>query len=136
MWQRDQFQTPCLLKKLTKSNVKAFGLEIVFNIFRQSSNYHTIKTNRIKFKTIYLQIYSISIFQKRVWEQFLYHIFFMIFQQKCFSCYVLMTNQISKSNCVYFLRYQAICVLQLFVNHSVTSQISKLTLSFESSRFY
>ena len=136
MWQRDQFQTPCLLKKLTKSNVKAFDLEIIFNIFRQSSNYHTIKTNRIKFKTIYLEIYSISIFQKRVWEQFLYHIIFMIFQQKCFSCYVLMTNQISKSNCVYFLRYQAIYVLQLFVNHSVTSQILKLTLSFESSRFY
>ena len=29
-------------------------------------------------------------------------------------------DQISLSNCLYFLRYWAICVLQLFVNQAVT----------------
>ena len=37
--------------------------------------------------------------------------------------------------CLYFLRYWAICVLQLFVNQVVTSWILKLTLSFQSSQF-
>ena len=32
------------------------------------------------------------------------------FQEKCFSCYVLLTDQISLSDCLYFLRYWAICV--------------------------
>ena len=51
------------------------------------------------------------------------------FQQKC-SCYILLTDQISLPGCLYFLRYWAICVLQLFVNQVVTSWILKLTLSF------
>ena len=49
-------------------------------------------------------------------------------QQKCFSCYILLTDQISLPGCLYFLRYWAICVLysigqygQLFVNQVVTS---------------
>ena len=37
--------------------------------------------------------------------------------------YILITDQISSSDCLYFLRYWAICVLQLFVNHGVTSKI-------------
>ena len=36
--------------------------------------------------------------------------------EKCFSCYILLTDQISLPNCFYILRYWAICVLQLFVN--------------------
>ena len=39
------------------------------------------------------------------------------------------------SDCLYFLRYWAICVLQLFVNQAVTPQNLKLTLSFLLSRF-
>ena len=34
---------------------------------------------------------------------------------KCFSCYVLLTDQVSLADCLYFLRYWSICVLQLFV---------------------
>ena len=49
------------------------------------------------------------------------------FQQKCFSSYILLTDQISLSGCLYLLRYWAICVLQLLVNQIVTSQILKLT---------
>ena len=52
------------------------------------------------------------------------------FQQKCSSCYILLTDQISLPGCLYFLRYWAICVFQLFVNQVVTSWILKLTLSF------
>ena len=36
---------------------------------------------------------------------------------------------------VYFLRYWAICVLQLFNSYAITSKIVKLTLSFKSSCF-
>ena len=45
----------------------------------------------------------------------------MVFQEKCFSCYILLTNQISLSDCLFFSRSWAICVLQLFVNQTVTS---------------
>ena len=34
----------------------------------------------------------------------------MIFQEKCFSRYILLTDQISLSDCLYFLRYLAICL--------------------------
>ena len=54
----------------------------------------------------------------------------MIVQQKCSLYYILLIDQISLSGCLYFLRYWAICVLQLFVNQVVTSWILKLTLSF------
>ena len=57
----------------------------------------------------------------------------MIFQEKCFSCYILLTDQISLSDCLYFSRYLAICVLKLFVNQAVTSWNLKLAF-FLSSR--
>ena len=41
----------------------------------------------------------------------------LIFQEKCFSCDILLTDEVSLSDCLYFLRYWAICVLQLFVSH-------------------
>ena len=40
----------------------------------------------------------------------------MNFQQKCFSCQILLTDQVSLSDCVYFLRYWVIRVLQMFFN--------------------
>ena len=40
-------------------------------------------------------------------------------QQKCFSCYIILTDQISLSDWLYFSRYWAKCKLQLFVNHAV-----------------
>ena len=54
----------------------------------------------------------------------------IIFQEKCLSSYILLTYQISLPDCVYFLRYWPVCVLQLFVNLVVTSQILKLTSPF------
>ena len=38
-----------------------------------------------------------------------------------YSVNILLTHQISLPGCLYFLRYWAICVLQLFVNHVVKS---------------
>ena len=51
------------------------------------------------------------------------------FQKKCFSCYVLLIDQISLPGCLCFLRYWSVFVLQLFFNWAVTSQILKLVLS-------
>ena len=45
----------------------------------------------------------------------------MIFQEKCFSCNILLTDQTLLSDYVYFSRYWAMCALQLFVNQAVTS---------------
>ena len=36
----------------------------------------------------------------------------MIFQGKCFPCYILLTDQISLPDCHYFLRHWAVNVLQ------------------------
>ena len=38
------------------------------------------------------------------------HFLCMIFQQKCSSCYILLTDQISLPGCLYFLRYWAMCI--------------------------
>ena len=44
-----------------------------------------------------------------------------IFQQKCFPRYILLTDHILLSDCLYTLRYWTICALQLFVSQVVTS---------------
>ena len=134
----NQFQTAFLFFKRALYQVKASSLQLDFIIFRFPSNQHTIETNCSKLCTIDPEICSILMFQIRLWEQFLQHILCMIFQQKCSSYYILLTDQISLSSCFYFLslRYWAISVLQLFVNQVVTSWILELTLSFQSSRFF
>ena len=43
------------------------------------------------------------------------------FLRKCFSCYILLTDQMSSSDYLYFLRYWGIRVLQVFVSHVVTA---------------
>ena len=115
--------------------VKASGLQPDFTIFGQLSNQHTIETNCLKLYIIDPEICSILNFSIRVWEQFPQHILCKIFQQKCSSCYILLPDQTSFPGCPYFLRYWAICALQLFVNQLVVSWVLKLNLSFSSSRF-
>ena len=110
-----------LFFKKVLDQVKASGLQLDFTIFQQPSNQHTIETNCSKLYTVDPGICSILIFQIRVWEQFLQHILCMIFQQKCSSCYVLLTDRISLPGYLYFLRYWAICALQLFVSQVMTS---------------
>ena len=60
----------------------------------------------------------------------------MIFMEKCFLCCIVLADQISLSDYLYWMRHRAICVLQLFVNQALTSYILKLTLSFSLSRSY
>ena len=43
------------------------------------------------------------------------------FRGKCFSCCILLIDQIPFSDWIYFSRYWATWVLQLFVNQAVTS---------------
>ena len=43
------------------------------------------------------------------------------FSKNCFQSYILLADQISLSDCLYYSRYWAICVLQFFVNQAVTS---------------
>ena len=74
-----------LFKKTYK--VKASGLSLSFNILRQPSNWYTTKSNCINFST---EIYLTLIFQKRVWQNFPHHMLCMIFQEKCFSCQILL----------------------------------------------
>ena len=90
--------------------VKANGLQLSFNIVRQPLTCHIIKTNCIKLQTIdpAIEISSILILQERFWEQFLNHILCIIFQEKFLSCYILLTDQISQCDCLYFLRYWAV----------------------------
>ena len=57
----------------------------------------------------------------------------MVFKENCFTCYLPLIDQVSSTNCLYFLTYWAICIL--FVNQAVTSQNLKLTLTFLSNRF-
>ena len=51
----------------------------------------------------------------------------MIFEEKYFSGYILLADQVSLPGWFYFVIYRAICVLQLFVNQVVMSWIVKLT---------
>ena len=44
------------------------------------------------------------------------HFFWIVFEGKYFTCYILITDQISLFSCLYFVRYWAICVLQMFLD--------------------
>ena len=47
-------------------------------------------------------------------------IYWLIFEEKNFTGYILLTDQISLSGCLYLVKYWAICALYLFVNQFVT----------------
>ena len=99
--------------------VKTSGLQLSFNIFLQASTWHTTKTNLIKLQTTDPGICLILVFQKRVWKQFLHHILCMFLQEKYFSCYILLIDQISLLGCLYFFIHWVICVLSLLVSQFV-----------------
>ena len=69
----------------------------------------TIKTNYIKFQTVDPEICSVSVFWRRARDWFLHHILCMIFWDKYFSFYLLLTDQML-SDCLYFLRYWIIII--------------------------
>ena len=101
--------------------VKAGSLQLSFNIFQQPLTWHTIKIIYMKLQTIDSKICTVLIFQKRFWEWLLHHILCFIFQEKCLSYYILLTDKISLLDGLFVLRYSAICVLQMFIFWDVTS---------------
>ena len=96
-WGRETNSRPLYFWKIAWYEVKASGMLLSFNIFRKPSTWDIIKTNCIKLQTIGPEIHPVLIFQKRVWNQFLHHILCIIFQENCFSCYILLTGWISLS---------------------------------------
>ena len=110
--------------------VDASGLQLSFNIFREPSVWHTIKTTVSNF-TILTQIYAqFYLFGKGSGNNFSTTLCL------CFSCYTLLIDQTSLSDCFYLLRYRAICVLPLFVSKSSDVINFETNLSFSSSCFY
>ena len=73
---------------------------------------------------------SFDFLEKDMGSRSLYHILCIIFQEKYFSCYILLTGRISLSDCFYILTYWVKYVLQLTVSQVVMSEILKSTLSF------
>ena len=69
-------------------------------------------------------------FIKRAWTSFSPAFYVWFFKKHI--CYILLTDQILLSDCIYFLRYWVICLLYFFVVKSVTSYIFKLTIVFLS----
>ena len=103
MRQGDQFQNFLFFKKVL------YGVKVVCSLVQYISIAFNLKYNRSKlYKT--LEVCSILIFQRKVQKQFLHHILCMIFQDKCSSCYIILTDQISLFDCIYFLRYWAMCI--------------------------
>ena len=94
-----------LFLKKALNEVNASRQQLRFNILRQPLTWYTLKTNCIKLQTINAEICSILIFWERVWKQVFHHILCMIFQEKFASFYILLDDQISLSDCLYFLRH-------------------------------
>ena len=91
MWQGDQFQTFLLFKRASYE-VNASRVQLSSNLIRKFSTWNTIKINCIIFQINDPEICSTFIFQKRIWKQLLHHILRMNFQEKCFCCYILLTD--------------------------------------------
>ena len=87
----------------------------VFHELKATRQWNLLKLHKT------LDYWSKQMIQKMVWDYFLHQILCMISQEKCFSCYILLTDQILLSDCLYVLRYWAVCVFQLSVNQAVTS---------------
>ena len=107
--QGDQFQISFFLKKKKKEEalheVKGSGLQISFNMSRQPSTYLSIKANSIKLQTVDLEICSILSFYGRACEQFFHRILCMILPENWSPLHILLTDQISLPDCLYFFRY-------------------------------
>ena len=118
--------------------------KLVPGLFIKNHNWADLWTNSLTFYTVclfYVKLRALKILwnsckpldftsyktffksKKRSGTSFPCLIFCMIFEEKCFSCHVLLIYQVSWCGygCLYFLRYEAICVLQLFVNQFMTS---------------
>ena len=88
---------------------------------------------QILFYKVYIKLFKK---QKELWNQSPYLIFCMIFEEKYFSRYILLTDQMLLLHFLYFLRYRVICVLQLSIVQSVTQILMSIIDSLSSQRFF
>ena len=58
------------------------------------------------------------------------------FSRKMFFSYILLTDQVSLSDCLYISRYWTTSVLQLFFNQAITSKNLRLTFIFLIKFFF
>ena len=58
------------------------------------------------------------------------------FSTKMFLVLFLLTDQISLPGCLYFMRYWAICVLQLIINQVATPKIFEVNIIFLIQPFF
>ena len=86
--------------------------ELSFNIFRQASTWYTIKTNCIKVLN-YWSRDMLNLDFSKIGLEIISSTFLYDFQEKCFSCYILLTDSISLSNCLYFLSFWAVFVFDV-----------------------
>ena len=106
---------PLLFYRKALCEVKASGLQLIVSIYFDKPQLG------VQWKQTALDYWSRNMLDFGFLEKGLSivsppHFVYIIFWEKCFSCYILLTDQISLPNCLYFLRYWSMCVLQLFVN--------------------
>ena len=92
---------PILFFKNALNEPKASGQYISFNIFWQKS---TLMYNKNKLFNISDCCFRDMLNFDFSWKELLHHILHVIFQEKYFSCWVLLTVRISLHDCLYFLR--------------------------------
>ena len=118
MRQEDEFQISCFQKALNK--VEASGQHFSLNMFWQT---FTWIYNKNKLQNFRLLI-----------QRLLIQILCMIFQEKSFSYYILLTNQISLSGgCLYFLGSMCIIIISFPVCDVINF---KIKLRFLTKPFY
>ena len=74
-----------LFSEKTLYMVKAIGLQLSFNIFGWFWTYHKIETNCIKFRLLIQRYVELQLLRKGSGNSF---------QEKCFLCYILFTDQV------------------------------------------
>ena len=125
MRQTDQFQiTFCFFKKKFmrgKNKWSNFQFQcILVDLALDIQKYQTVQN-----------FFSILTFSKKVWDWFLRHILCTIFQVKYFSCYILLTDQISLSDCLYFFIFSVSLDICFQVDDLIAFQ-NNLRITFSS----
>ena len=118
--QRNMVRDPLLLIKIEHFSRSIVYTFIQFLFVCQVEDYQKI----LKLRCRPLRFTSYKAFlkkQKVVWNQSPCLTFALTFHKKYFSCYILLTDHLSFSGCLQFVRYWAICALQLLFNQVMTS---------------
>ena len=95
-------QTP-KIEHIFGSIVSIIFLQLAFTVCQVDDNQNIFKLSCRSFALTSYKTFPKK--QKKVWNQSLCLNFSMIFEEKCFSCYILMPELISLSDCLYFGQY-------------------------------